>query len=102
MSFFPSYETARAFAEMRHGAAPFMHIVHPRPVAWTTLVGAIAAALGEAFVSLSSDPLLVWNYGVMGAPSFVAGIIFWLQYRHLDAAEDELNALADRHLDEKH
>ena len=41
VSFFPSYEAARAFAEMRHGDAPFMHIVHPRPTAWRTLVGAI-------------------------------------------------------------
>ncbi|KAF8964520.1 peptide transporter PTR2A [Flammula alnicola] len=30
-------------------------------------MSAISAALGEAFVSLSGDPLLVWNYGVMGS-----------------------------------
>ena len=60
-------------------------------------MSAISAALGEAFVSLSSDPLLVWNYGVMAVLAFVAGVAFWIQFRHLDAAEEELN-----HLDEGH
>lgn len=38
---------------------------------------ALSAALGEAFVSLSADPLLIWNYGVMGVLSAGAGIVFW-------------------------
>ena len=65
-------------------------------------MSAISAAIGEAFVSLSEDPLLVWNYGVMGVLAFVAGCLFWLQYRHLDAQEEELNNLAEGHLGEKH
>ncbi|KAL7284165.1 hypothetical protein ACG7TL_001447 [Trametes sanguinea] len=65
-------------------------------------MSAIASALGEAFVSLSSDPLLVWNYGVMGVLAFIAGVIFWFQYRELDRQEDELNAIGEGHLDEKH
>jgi POT family proton-dependent oligopeptide transporter len=56
-------------------------------------MSALSAAIGEAFVSLSADPLLVWNYGVMGVLAFVGGIIFWFQYRSLDAQEDELNQL---------
>jgi len=56
-------------------------------------MSALSAALGEAFVSLSADPLLVWNYGVMGVLSFVGGCIFWLQYRGLDKEEDSLNQL---------
>ncbi|KAG5339839.1 hypothetical protein C0989_003348 [Termitomyces sp. Mn162] len=55
---------------------------------------AIAAALSEAFVSLSSDPLLVWNYGVMAVLASVTGVIFWLHVRKLDAQEDRLNNLA--------
>ncbi|KAI0696611.1 oligopeptide transporter [Cytidiella melzeri] len=62
---------------------------------------AIASALGEAFVSLSADPLLVWNYGVMAVLAAVSGTIFWFQYRHLDQQEDELNNLADAHFEEK-
>ena len=64
-------------------------------------MSAISAAIGEAFVSLSEDPLLVWNYGVMAVLAFVAGCLFWLQYRHLDEQEDELNHLADGQYEEK-
>jgi proton-dependent oligopeptide transporter, POT family len=56
-------------------------------------MSAIASALGEAFVSLSADPLLVWNYGLMGVLAFVGGTIFWFQYRDLDKQEDQLNQL---------
>ncbi|KAI0371994.1 oligopeptide transporter [Pilatotrama ljubarskyi] len=65
-------------------------------------MSAIAAALGEAFVALSADPLLVWNYAVMGVLAFIAGCIFWFQYRELDAQEDQLNLLDEGHYDEKH
>jgi len=54
---------------------------------------AISSALGEAFVSLSTDPLLVWNYGSMGVLALIAGIIFWFTFQDLDAREDELNSI---------
>ncbi|KAJ7124152.1 peptide transporter PTR2A [Mycena epipterygia] len=57
-------------------------------------MSAISSALGEAFVSLSTDPLLVWNYGSMAVLAFVAGVLFWLSCRKVDAREDELNNLA--------
>jgi POT family proton-dependent oligopeptide transporter len=56
---------------------------------------AISAAIGEAFVSVSADPLLVWNYGSMAVLAFVAGCIFWVQFRHLDSEEDVLNELPE-------
>lgn len=56
-------------------------------------MSAISAAIGEAFVSLSADPLLVWNYGTMAVLAFVGGCLFWLQYRNLDAMDDRLNQL---------
>ncbi|BEI86742.1 hypothetical protein CcaverHIS002_0700880 [Cutaneotrichosporon cavernicola] len=56
-------------------------------------MSAFSSALGQAFVSLSSDPLLVWNYGSMACLAFAAGCGFWFTHRHLDAQEDELNAL---------
>ena len=65
-------------------------------------MSAISAAIGEAFVALSEDPLLVWNYGVMAVLAFIAGTIFWIQYRHLDAEEDKLNEIQEGHFDEKH
>lgn len=61
-------------------------------------MSAIASAIGEAFVSLSTDPLLVWNYGVMGVIAFVSGIIFWIQFRHLDQEEESLNDIQEGHI----
>ena len=58
-------------------------------------MSAISAAIGEAFVALSNDPLLVWNYGSMGVLAGLAGIFFWMHVSKLDAQEDELNNLAD-------
>ncbi len=34
-------------------------------MAFNLFMSAISAAIGEAFVSLSADPLLVWNYGML-------------------------------------
>lgn len=61
-------------------------------------MSALSSALGEAFVSLSADPLLVWNYGVMAVLAGVSGAVFWWSVRELDAREDELNDLAEGHL----
>ncbi|KZT25908.1 peptide transporter PTR2A [Neolentinus lepideus HHB14362 ss-1] len=58
-------------------------------------MSAIASALGEAFVSLAADPLLVWNYGVFAVIAFFGGCGFWVCFRHLDGQEDELNNLAE-------
>ncbi|KAF7419195.1 hypothetical protein PC9H_001781 [Pleurotus ostreatus] len=62
---------------------------------------AIASALGEAFVALSADPLLVWNYGTMAVIATISGVILWWLVRDLDRHEDELNNMAEGHLDEK-
>ncbi|KAF4584875.1 hypothetical protein EYR40_001700 [Pleurotus pulmonarius] len=63
---------------------------------------AIASALGEAFVALSADPLLVWNYGTMGVIAGISGMVLWWSVRDLDSHEDELNNISEGHLDEKH
>jgi len=85
-------------------------------------MNALSSAIGEAFVcelppspllfhginfssALSSDPLLVWNYGVMGVLAGVSGIAFWWSVRDLDRIEDELNNLDEGHVyttDSKH
>jgi POT family proton-dependent oligopeptide transporter len=59
---------------------------------------AIASAIGEAFVSLSTDPLLVWNYGSMAVIAAIAGVLFWLSVRKLDRNEDKLNNLSSGHV----
>jgi len=69
-------------------------------MSWALFMSAISAAIGEAFVSLSTDPLLVWNYGTMAVLSFIGGSIFWIQYRGLDKEEDHLNMLPVGHMSE--
>jgi POT family proton-dependent oligopeptide transporter len=59
---------------------------------------AISAAIGEAFVSVSADPLLVWNYGSMAVIAAIGGTIFWFTFRNLDKEEDHLNMLPVGHL----
>jgi POT family proton-dependent oligopeptide transporter len=59
---------------------------------------ALSSALGEAFVSLSGDPLLVWNYGVMGVLALITGALFWWSVSDLDAKEDELNNMTTGHV----
>lgn len=56
---------------------------------------AFSSALGQAFVSLSADPLLVWNYTTVAILAFLAGCGFWIAHRKLDGQEDRLNMLAD-------
>ncbi|KAG7443566.1 peptide transporter PTR2A [Guyanagaster necrorhizus] len=64
-----------------------------------TFTNAFAAAIAEAFVSLSADPLLVWNYGVMATIAGIAGIFFWFAVRKLDAEEDKLNNIQEGHVE---
>jgi POT family proton-dependent oligopeptide transporter len=59
---------------------------------------AISAAIGEAFVSVSQDPLLVWNYGSMAVIAGVSSVLFWIMFRDLDKQEDALNALPRGHM----
>jgi POT family proton-dependent oligopeptide transporter len=56
---------------------------------------AISAAIAEALNPLSSDPLLVWNYGVFAVISGVGGLLFIIQFWSLDKEEDELNNLPE-------
>ncbi|KAL9583340.1 MAG: hypothetical protein Q9212_002772 [Teloschistes hypoglaucus] len=58
-------------------------------------MSAISYAIGEAFVSLSADPLLVWNYGIIAVLAAVAGVGFWAAHHKLDKEEDKLNFIAE-------
>lgn len=37
----------------------------------------------------------------MAVLAWVAGTLFWFQFRHLDKQEEELNALATGHINDK-
>jgi POT family proton-dependent oligopeptide transporter len=57
-------------------------------------MSAFASAIGQAFTSLSADPLLVWNYGVIAVLAFIGGVAFWICFRKLDKNEDSWNSIA--------
>ncbi len=54
---------------------------------------AVSAALGQALVGLSEDPLLVWNYGSVAVVAAIGGVGFYMTFRKADAEEDALNNL---------
>ncbi|PGH04318.1 hypothetical protein AJ80_08541 [Polytolypa hystricis UAMH7299] len=58
-------------------------------------MNAFSAALGQALVSLSEDPLLVWNYTTVGILAALGGCGFWLTNQNLDKEEDALNVLPE-------
>ncbi|KAJ5909212.1 hypothetical protein N7495_001894 [Penicillium taxi] len=60
-------------------------------------MNAISAALGQALVSLSDDPLLVWNYCITAILAFAGGVGFWWCNYKLDREEDHLNMLPHSH-----
>ena len=54
---------------------------------------AFGAALSEALVPATGDPAILWMYTGVSAAAGVTAVIFWLLFHHLDALEDEMNAL---------
>lgn len=67
-------------------------------MSFALFMSALANAIGEALVPLSTDPLLVWNYGSMAVIAFVAGILFYLSFMAVDRDEDILNNLPTGHI----
>ncbi|KAF2010212.1 MFS peptide transporter-like protein Ptr2 [Aaosphaeria arxii CBS 175.79] len=58
-------------------------------------MSAFSNAIGQALVSLSEDPLLVWNYAVVAILASIGGVLFWFHQRDSDAKEDAMNMLPD-------
>lgn len=57
-------------------------------------MSAVSSAIGQGLTALSTDPLLVWNYGVVAVLAFLAGGFFWFCFHKLDAEEDAWNSIA--------
>ena len=68
MSWFPAYEAAEAFTQMRRSREPLLHLVHPHPVPWHTLVEPIATQLGVPLV-----PYAEWLAALEQSASATAG-----------------------------
>lgn len=56
-------------------------------------MSAVSSAIAQGLVSLSEDPLLVWNYGVVAVLAALGGVAFWFSNRITDKEEDKLNLL---------
>lgn len=56
---------------------------------------AVSAALGQTLVSLSEDPLLVWNYGSVAVVAMCGGVGFYLTFRSADKHEDAMNNMKE-------
>ncbi|KAE8411157.1 POT family-domain-containing protein [Aspergillus pseudocaelatus] len=57
------------------------------------LTNAFGAAIAEALTPAAYDPAIMWMFVGLAVASFLAGIIFFIVYRHLNYTEDEMNAL---------
>ncbi|KAI3331085.1 POT family protein [Ustulina deusta] len=56
---------------------------------------AFSAAIAQAFVPLSTDPLLVWLYTTVAIIAAIGGLLFHFAFMKLDKEEEALNALPD-------
>ncbi|RAH70165.1 peptide MFS transporter [Aspergillus aculeatinus CBS 121060] len=57
------------------------------------LTNAFGSAIAEALTPAAFDPAIMWMFVGLACASFIAGIIFWMVYHHLNDQEDEMNAL---------
>ncbi|KAJ5782039.1 hypothetical protein N7457_003813 [Penicillium paradoxum] len=57
------------------------------------LTNAFGSAIAEALTPALFDPAIMWMYTGLAVASFCVGIIFFIVFRHLNAKEDDLNAL---------
>jgi len=57
------------------------------------LTTAFGAALSIALSSVSVNPKLVWMYTGISIAAFVAGVVFWISFRHYNKQEDEMDAM---------
>lgn len=56
-------------------------------------MNAFSSAIQQGLTALSTDPLLLWNYGFVAVLAFIGGNLFWLSHYKLDKEEDRLNKL---------
>ncbi|CAG8022425.1 unnamed protein product [Penicillium nalgiovense] len=57
------------------------------------LTNAFGSAIAEALTPAAFDPAIMWMFTGLACASFLCGIIFYITFRHLNAKEDDMNAL---------
>ena len=60
------------------------------------LQSAFGSALGVTLAPVAKDPRLVWMYTGLCVATLIAAGLFWLCFRHLNAAEESMNALENK------
>lgn len=54
---------------------------------------AVGAALGIALSPTAENPKLVWTYTGLSVACFVAGLLFWVCFKHYNTQEESMNAV---------
>lgn len=57
------------------------------------LTNAFGSAIGEALNPVLYDPAIQWMFVGLAVSSFIAGCLIWILFHHLNATEEEMNAL---------
>ncbi|KAF1946343.1 peptide transporter PTR2-A [Clathrospora elynae] len=57
------------------------------------LTNAFGSAISEALNPVLYDPAIQWLFAGLAVSSFIAGCLIWILFHHLNATEDEMNAL---------
>lgn len=55
------------------------------------LTNAVGSALGIALSPTSTNPKFVWAFAGLAIACFIAGLLFWVIFKHYNDKEDELN-----------
>lgn len=63
------------------------------------LTNAFGSAISEALNPVLYDPAIQWMFVGLAVASFVTGCLIWIIFHHLNATEEEMNAL-DKDYDE--
>lgn len=65
------------------------------------LTNAFGSAIAEALTPAAYDPAILWMFVGVACASFLVGVVFYALFRHLNAQEDDMNALdADDYMPE--
>ncbi|KAJ5313052.1 hypothetical protein PENANT_c018G03468 [Penicillium antarcticum] len=57
------------------------------------LTNAFGSAIAEALTPAAFDPAIMWMFVGLACASFVCGLVFFMVFHHLNAQEDDMNAL---------
>jgi POT family proton-dependent oligopeptide transporter len=57
------------------------------------LTNAFGSAIAEALTPAAFDPAIMWMFVGLACASFICGLVFYMVFHHLNAQEDDMNAL---------